>query len=301
MLSDGKPIKKKFNLERVGQYLENKNLQNPVKVELVSEWNKLLEKNECLQQSTAIFPRHNELSLIQQHNLLKASISALFSNPEKYIGEATKFQRCIDLMDIEIGDDILTHHVNVKDQNLSRFTMSVANKHLHYIEFNPTTEFIHVSRIEFERKDVPCERFQNVGNLNVCHTQFYNENIISILLQNSDEANTNCFVQFPISAVQFRMVAHKLGEFVDLVATPNCVNFYDIVDPQSIRLLELNDGHRTAVSGERKMASILSSTGKRIRHYEMEVEEEDDEIDITQNNASLDASKDSTLLSDLKE
>lgn len=301
MFSDGQPVKKKFNLERVGQYLENKNLQNPVKVDLISDWNKLLEENECLHKSSSIFPRHNELSLIQEHNLLKTSITALFSKPEKLIGDATKFQRCIDLLDIESSDDILTHHVNVKDMNLSRFTISIGNKHLHFIEFNPTTEFIHVSRIEFERKTDLSEQFRNVGSLNVCHTQFYNENIISILMHNADDQNSNCFVQFPIRAVQFQMVGYKLTDFLDLSATPNRVNFYDIVDPQSIRTLELSDGHRVAVSGERKMSSILSGSGKRIRHYEMEVEEDDDENDISHNNTSLDVSKDSIISTEMKD
>lgn len=57
--------KRKFNLERVGQYLQNQNLQKLSRISVTSDWNKLLEQNECLKNSNFIYPHHKELSLVQ--------------------------------------------------------------------------------------------------------------------------------------------------------------------------------------------------------------------------------------------
>lgn len=288
-------IKKKFNLERVGQYLEDKNLQTQLKNDLTSEWNKLLEQNECLKNASVIYPHHKELSLIQEHNLLKTSITQLFSKPEKLIGDALKFQMCLDFADVQDNDTINLHHINVEAHNLSRFTINISQKLLYIIEYNPKSEFIQAGKLEFRQKSTPAEKFQQFDDLNLCYTQFYNENTISMLLTNTSEQDCiNCFVQFPINNVQFRMLGYKLSEYVNLTEAMMLIDFYDVLDPIAIRKLELSDGWIIAVSGSRKMTSILSKTQKRVRHYEMEVEEEDDEIDMSQTNNSLDISKEST-------
>lgn len=117
-----------------------------------------------------------------------------------------------------------------------------------------------------------------------------------MLLKNTsdDQKMTNCFIQFPVQSFQLRLMGYKVNELVDLTKSVAVCNLYDVLDPHLVRGLELSDGDTIAVSGSRKMASILSATGRRIRHYEMEVEEEDDEIDMSQTNNSLDISKDST-------
>lgn len=295
IISGNAVIKKKFNLERVGQYLENKNLQTQLKNDLTSEWNKLLEQNECLKSASVIYPHHNELSLIQEHNLLKTSIRNLFSKPEKLIGDALKFQMCLDYADVEDIDNINVHHINVEALNLSRFTINISQKLLYIIEYNPKSDFIQAGKLQFQPKTCSNEKFQQFDDLNLCHTQFYNENTISMLLTNTNEQDcNNCFVQFPMNNVQFRLLGYKLSEYVDLTEAMVVIDFYDVLDPLAIRKLELSDGWIIAVSGSRKMTSILSKTQKRVRHYEMEVEDEDEEIDMSQANNSLDISKDST-------
>lgn len=60
--------KRKFNLERVGQYLQNQNLQKLFSTNFTSDWSKLLDQNECLKNSNFIYPHHKELSLVQVLN-----------------------------------------------------------------------------------------------------------------------------------------------------------------------------------------------------------------------------------------
>lgn len=289
--TDNTIIKKKFNLERVGQYLENKNLQTQLKTDLTSEWNKLLDQHECLRKSSVIYPHHKELSLIQEHNLLKASIENVFSNPEKLIGDSLKYQMCIDYANIDVAGihDIGLHHINVDDQYISRFAITISQDKLHFIEFNRKSDFLQICKLEMQ---TPNDKFEKFGQLRLCHAQFYNEQTLSMLL--IDGMAANHFVQFPINSIQFRMSSYKLGAAIDLTAT-TIINFYDVLDPSLARALEFSDGDRIAVSGSRKMASILASKSRRIRHYEMEVEDDDDETDLSQINNSLNISKDSTI------
>ena len=67
--------RRKFNLERVGQYLEDKPLVHPMANDgEENEWKRLLAQNECLRQCGAIFPHHEQMSLLQQQKLLKQQI-----------------------------------------------------------------------------------------------------------------------------------------------------------------------------------------------------------------------------------
>lgn len=283
-------IKKKFNLERVGQYLEDRNLQSQLKTELTSEWNKLLDQNECLRNSIVIYPHHKELSLIQEHNLLRKSIASLFSRPEKLIGESLKYQMCIDITNLDgiNVDNIALHHTNVGTDKISRFIVNMPTDKFLFIEFNRRSEFVQVCKLEMH---APNQRCDKLGQLRLCHSQFYNEQTLSMLF--ADGMATNSFIQFPISSIQYRMCSYKLSGSVDL-REATVVNFYDVLDPALMRPLEFADGDRIAVSGSRKMASVLASKTRRIRHYEMEVEDEDDDVDLSQINNSLDVSKDST-------
>uniref|UniRef100_A0A182T898 Anaphase-promoting complex subunit 4 n=1 Tax=Anopheles maculatus TaxID=74869 RepID=A0A182T898_9DIPT len=78
--------RRKFNLERVGQYLEDKPLIRPMAKDDENGWKKLLEQNECLRKCDAIYPHYENMSLLQQQNLLKKNIEQLFEQPGKVIG-----------------------------------------------------------------------------------------------------------------------------------------------------------------------------------------------------------------------
>lgn len=270
--------------------MEDKNLQIQLKADLTSEWNKLLDQHECLRNSPVIYPHHKELSLIQEHNLLKSSIESLFSRPERLISESLKYRMCIDVTNVEnIGVDAISmHHINEPAQQTSRFVVNIASDQFNIIEFNQKSEFVQVCKMELKSIN---EKFEKYGQLKLCHAQFYNEQTVSLLL--TDAMATNFFVQFPMSCVKFRMSSYKFNQSIDL-KTATVLNFFDIVDPMLVRALEFADGLHIAVSGSRKMASILAPKTRRIRHYEMEVEDEDDDVDLSQINNSLNISKEST-------
>lgn len=287
------PNKRKFNLERVGQYLEDKNLQIPPRNNVTSEWNKLLAQNECLKNSDVIYPHHKELSLVQEHKLLQKSIKELFSKPEKLIGDSFKFKISIDFAELDEVEVLQMHHINIESRKQSLFSATVSNKHMYFIEFTSQSDFMKIAKFQFLQKPYLDSKFNEVEELKFRHSQFYNEHTISMLLDTMEGQRLNkSFIQFPIQNIQSRLLGVKLNEHVDITESVVTINLYEILDPTLLRTLEAPDGHLISVSGSRKVASVLSESLNRVRHYEMEVEEDDDELEQT--NTSLDASKETT-------
>lgn len=292
--SENTLTKRKFNLERVGQYLEDKNLQILPKANLISEWTKLLDKNECLRNCEVIFPHHKNLSLVQEHKLLQKSITELFSRPEKLIGESFRFKTNIDLAELTDVDQLSLHHINIETRKQSLFTATV-NQTKYFMEFTSRSEFVKLAKFQFLRKPYSDSRFQAFGDLKFHHSQFYNETTMSMLLDNIDGHTVNkCFIQFPIQNFQSRLLGIKLTDHIDIVKSLGMMNLYELLDPSLLRMLETSDGHIISVSGSRKTASILSDTFKRVRHYELEVEDDDDDDDEIDTSTSLDLSKGSS-------
>lgn len=285
--------KRKFNLERVGQYLKNENLPKQSLHDTTSEWSKLLEENECLKASDIIYPHHKELSLVQEHHLLKKSITELFSKPEKHIGDQFTFKMCINIVNISDDDSscIQVDHINSKKSSL--FTVNASNKTIHFIEYTTKSDFIKLVKLEFSQMPFLNVKLQNYTNMCFCDSQFYNENTISMLIAASNrdaENDVKLFVQFPIQKIQSRLLGLKMAEHIDITQLVSGLNMYELLDTNLLRTLEVHDGHVISVSGSRKIASVLSESRKRLRHYEMEVEDDDDENDMSHNNESLDVS-----------
>lgn len=295
--------RKKFNLERVGQYLENKNLEIESKNDTTQEWNQLLEENECLKNCELIYPHHKNLSLVQQHNLLKTCIAELFATPETLIGKEFRLKTEINCFDLLETSTVVTNHVNVEADNVSLLATLIDKSQLMIIEFNPKLNTFGSVRLFFQPRpfvDIN-DKFSSFGALKFHHMQFYNEDILSILLDSQTDARQmNCFIQFPLSALKSKFAMQRVNFTGNVMSSTPLTNCYDVLEPTSIRVIDGFDGYMIAVSGNRKVsyallncgfalrltiascvkvASILSESQKRIRLYEMEVEDEDEEME----------------------
>lgn len=286
--------KRKFNLERVGQYLKNENLPKHTLYDTTSGWSKLLEENECLKASDIIYPHHKELSLLQEHNLLKKSIEELFSKPEKHIGDQFNFKLCLNIANMDdVNRYMQVDHINIDSKKSSLFTVISSSETMYFIEYTTKSDFIKLVKLEFSQIPLLNENLLNYTSMQFRHLQFYNENTISMLIDASShgaECDAKLFVQFPIQKIQSRLLGLKLNDHMDITKMSSAINLYELLDTNLLRALEVPDGHLISVSGSRKIASVLSESRKRLRHYEMEVEDDDDENDMSQNNESLDVS-----------
>lgn len=289
------PQQKRFNLERVGQYLEDKNLQIQSTIDLTQKWNQLLDENECLKKCDIIYPHQKHLSLVQQHNLLKTSISELFSRPEKLIQKHFTCKSAIECAQLNENSTIKTSHIcmDSSEKNGTVFAGLISRKFLFILEMYSESNEKRAIKLEFQQKPFYEEKFCSFGDLEFRDIQFYNEEHLSILLYSvANKRATNCIVQFPWMIVQSRMSILPADTMtLDISHMLPIINFYELLDPTLIRVVDGVDGDTISVSGSRKVASLLSQSQKRIRIYEMEVEEDDD-LDMSQNN-SLDISKES--------
>lgn len=286
------PHQKRFNLERVGQYLEDKNLQIQSTIDLTQKWNQLLDENECLKECDIIYPHQKHLSLVQQHNLLKTSISELFSRPEKLIQKHFTHKSSIECAQLGPSNTrIKTSHICVHGQYKSMFAILLSRSILVLLEVQSESNERRAIKLELVDRTFYDEKFDSFGDLEYRDVKFYNEEHISILLYSlAYQRANNCVIQFPLAAVQSRMTSLQWNTSLDISMLP-VISFYDVFDPTLVRVVDGADGDIISVSGSRKVASLLAMSQKRIRLYEMEVEEDED-LDMSQNN-SLDISKES--------
>lgn len=262
-------IRRKFNLERVGQYLENKNLTSPIKTDITPKWDQLLAENECLRHCECIYPHNSELSLVQQHNLLKSSVTELFQKPQQLISDKFKFVQHIDCAaDWSVsgsglasnGDQPMatfTTHINIEEDNVAMFAGVQPGQSMFFLEIAQKLNRIAGIRLAFERKTVQQELQTTFGELKFHHIQFFNEEILSMLFDNViDGRVSNCFVQFPVAVLRPKLTVltdATEGDVHNLMHSCAMTNFYDVLDVAMIKSIDGFDGNVLSVSGSRKV------------------------------------------------
>lgn len=294
--------KRKFNLERVGQYLEDKPLVFPPKEDVSNQWTKLQEENECLKACPLIFPHNENSSLVQQHHQLKSSIERIFEKPVSVIGQDFKQKSMLSLRNDSLDDFQQTvTQMNVEDCNVSLFAMLDSDNSLVITECNPSS-MIRSVRLRFQEKPYFDARLSALGDLTFKHIQFYNRETLSVLLRarTSEGRSSSYFMQLPLDRIWelLEAVPFVSNQIVsDANGGGSCcrvVNAYTLIEEGLLKLLEGMDAGKIAVSGSRNMASVVSESQRTIRIYDMDPqEEEDDLLDTSRDNSSLDNSKES--------
>ncbi|XP_065091153.1 anaphase-promoting complex subunit 4 [Ochlerotatus camptorhynchus] len=296
--------KRKFNLERVGQYLEDKSLLFPPKADIANQWMKLLEENDCLKSCPLIFPHHENSSLVQQHNLLKASIERIFEKPVSVIGQDFKQKSILSLRNSDPTDDFqrTVTYLNMEDNQVSLFALLETDNSLIITECNHLS-MIRSVRLCFQEKPFFETRLSAIGDLTFKHVQFYNAETLSVLLRaRTSESRINSYF--------LQLTLDRIWELLESVPFVNnqiiveqqgsggsccrVVNAYTLIEECSLRLLEGIDAGKIAVSGTRNVASVVSESQRTIRIYEMDAQdEEDDLLETSRDNSSFENSKES--------
>lgn len=273
----------------MGQYLQNQDLQKQSRLSISSDWNKLLEQNECLKKSDCIYPHHKQLSLVQEHNNLKESVYKLFEKPNALISLKFQMIYCLDICDINNQSISYWHHIDTKEKGSTLFTTTIDNEFLHVIEFTPNSDFMKFAKFQFapekqlndhlnegtSSQHVP-QLSEKFPQMELFHSQFYNDKTLSMLFTyKKGNMKSNCFAQFPIQTIQTRLVSTRLKNRIVFDQSFDNINLRHLIDPDLIRPLDISDGNLIAVSGGRKIATIISSSRKKFYHFEMEVEEGD--------------------------
>lgn len=260
----------KFNLERVGQYLMDKDLVIQAQEENCP-WEEILSENSCLKNNGCVYPHDKNLSLIQQKNKMRDSINSLFGQLEKTVG--TDFK--LHLKDIcnaprrqkEDWKVVTSHMSDGGNENpINMFTILLSPESLLVLICHSQSK---VKTFELRFLDRSECIVSSIGALSFIDVKFYNSKMISLLLKNQVDSRTHtCFMQVPVS----RLSDENLNS-----QEVNFVNVYSLIDDVSFKALEGFSGHAMAVSGSRKVAAFLATNFKVMRLYDMEVDEDLDE------------------------
>lgn len=276
-------------MERVGQYLQNQNLQKQSRISITSDWSNLLDQNDCLKNSNFIYPHHKELSLVQEHNNLKESIRKLFEKPDILISLKLELLYKLDVCDVTKESTFSWHQYELDEIGSTLFSFTKNQNQMLIKEYNPRYECVKLAKFEFLHDDKnDTELSQKFPEMKMLHTQFYNDKAMSMLFAYKKDKRpiANCFVQFPIDSLLARLTASKIQQ--NIHPTLSAISLRELLNPELVRPLDINDGHILAVSGGRKIASVIAKSQRKFYHFEMEVDEGDYDENDGENETEMD-------------
>lgn len=261
VISDEGGIRKRHcHLDRLGQYLVNRDLTTPADSEQKNHWQKLLEDNPCLQNHYSIIEKIKHTSLVQQHDHLKEAIDNVFKTPEYAIGNMFQLKKII----------------NIANVACNRLCMSLVEDHTILVSliegYAPDFFQLYQIPVDENRTDVKSKfvsfKSEKSVVMKCVDVQFYLPEILSILLEEGDE--------------------NKNAVIVQMMTKPIYGNSSDTIDGNtltgSIETRQIPDlvASSFAVNGFRKVAIVLSESRRKVRLFEMEAEDDEEEEDISQ-------------------
>lgn len=292
-----KPVK--FNLERLGQYLQDQEL-TILPDDEDNAWLKFLKDNSCLvNDSDTIFSmsEFRKFSLVQQQKYLKNAIDQVFDVTGKNIDKY--FSVLYNIKCYENRGQLVSSGRNIRvsqlyDPSQMRFFMSLIDTK------NPADGMCFMS---IQLKEKLCSanavkyyfssKLLQEGNqsllddelLDIMDVQFYSTEYLSVLVRHPHNEDSTIFIQLPLKlALQNSNnlnLKSKACVFSDKIVRKNISL---LLDQSAFKILEKMNGYRIAVSGGRKVSVVLSKTQRKVRVFEMEVngeDEEDETLDST--------------------
>ncbi|CAH0628894.1 unnamed protein product [Chrysodeixis includens] len=302
-----KPVK--FNLERLGQYLEDQELtilpddeDNP--------WHKFLKDNSCLlKDNDTIFSlsEFKKFSLVQQQKHLKSSITQVFDVTKK---DTSKYFST--LYNIKCYEDKSSGKLSESLRICQAYYASEDGFVMAFIDSMNVNDGIHFMTVKIKEKACAVcamkysfstlilgDKKPNDEMIPVLDLQFYSSEYLSVLTQHPRLEENSIFIQVPLGIVLINAAecAIKPKQFL-FNEKLNKKNISPLIEPGVFKVLDKMDGFRIAVSGGRKVSVVLSKTHRKVRVFEMEIDgddEEDETLDTTPQSIST---NDQSLQSD---
>lgn len=278
-----------FIMERLGQYLADNDLTMPLKTDK-NEWNSFLVENKCIQEYPIIIKHNKNHSLIQQYNELVKSVELIFDKPKLLISEQSKLFQTVKCLEGE-------SNVNLTTVNFDGATTFVA-----FLASNSPSEGIYALETQysnqFTAKAVYVHFENEATNERYCvqDVKFYSANVLSVLLQEKS-TKVSILYQFPTPLIRDKMTGIDRTVGLDRQEVRR-VNGWAVGNISS-KCIDGMACSKLAVSGSRKVAVVLSENRRKVRLFEMEAEDDDEEdLDVT--NSTM-KEHESVVLDDIKE
>eukprot|EP00092_Neocalanus_flemingeri_P035465 GFUD01038592.1.p1 GENE.GFUD01038592.1~~GFUD01038592.1.p1 ORF type:complete len:535 (+),score=216.07 GFUD01038592.1:3-1607(+) len=255
-------------LEKVGQYLGEEELVQPPD-NSANPWHKLLESCPELAEVPFIIPVNSRTSLVTEHSLLSQAVTQIFSSMGVDLTSQSQLVTCLPLPAFtskssrQLTDQLITHGVTT--------TSSTTPGKLLCWQTDcslptPTTSMLWLD-----------------SDKRVVDTSFYTKELLTLLLEDSSGAQT--LVQLPLSSLSsyfsFPLPSHHTTSLNPNSISPHTTSIptTQLSDLSGLRSRSMDSlsARQLAVSGPRKVSVFLFRNKKRLRIYDMEGEEEEED------------------------
>lgn len=272
-----------FSLERVGQYLKDEPLTFPLPTHL-NAWQHFLGDNPGVR--ALVIPHHPKNSLVQEHEQLQRAAMNAFVGLTDALRPSVSKQAQITLAATLQFDKFpaVSHVTSSKDKCIyTSFVPHRTTGHYLYIIKHMTTTnkflaaciYFHRFRYRADGDDAKCSA--------ILDAQFYNDEVLSVLLSEEGEhadSSVPLLVQFGLKHIQgyFHPLPEHAPPHTILVELGiQQIDGAQCLEKMDFRRLEKMRAASFAVSGARNVVCVLFHSRRRVRTFEMDVEEEDDE------------------------
>ncbi|CAN7999098.1 unnamed protein product [Ixodes hexagonus] len=287
-----------FSLERVGQYLKDEPLTFPLQVQN-NVWCRFLDENPGIKNSGLLVPHNLDRSLVQEHSHLEKAVGAAFVGPADALGRCAIKESQVMLTAVQQGcPSAVSHVVSAKGECVyTSFVPALGSgRDIYIVRHLGSKNDFSAIRVFFDRfpNAMAGESRKHV----VLDAQFYNEETLSVLLSEETAEGTSgmsILVQLSLKNIQSHFHPMPLMSDNDVLTELNlcAVDAAKFLDKMNFRHLENMRAASFAVSGARHVVCVLFQSRRRVRTFEMDVEEEEGEEED-----SLSRDKDMTDLQD---
>ena len=292
-----RPTSSNFTLERVGQYLKEKDLtsiNSSINDMSINPWMQYLKDRPNLtltdDKTLFLYEHKPEKSFVGQHKMLDHSIREAFTGPFNVMTqslERTGLRSNLNDL-ISIPSDESLKMDDISNLSLGYFYVSLINQtkptnHLFIIRYSIENESsVDMASVVF---------LLNKTQLLVIDYQFYNEEVVSLLL-GERESSQSFLVQMPLNLLSASF--KPISKHIDLMSQPKAtpLELSNASNETGLIYRSLDNMVLLSVSGSRKVACVSFASKRRVRLFEMDVSEDDDEERESDRTTEFNASTD---------
>lgn len=247
-------------MEKVGQYLEDKPLQQVVKTDMHHLWQKLLEENDCLRNSPLLYPHEKRLSLTQQRDKMFAAIETVFQKPNESISVGFELDAsfiCCSLNENSEYEFIKTSYFVSDSKKRDLMLVTIGWQDCLILEFDCNFTQMKCFRLQTLPGPFTKDLSNGFENLKFIELHFYNDEVLSLLLRKDSETSKqqSFFIQFPLDQINGKCSLHALPQNLNLGDLAIGHSIFDIIDDSSFKPIE-SVCTNLAVSGCRKVSAF---------------------------------------------
>lgn len=222
-------------------------------------WHKLLDENECLRNSSLLFPHEKCLSLTQQRDKLFAAVENVFKKPNESISLGFELDACFKCFSFNDNsecnfDFIRTSYFVSESKKRDLILVTIGWHDCLILEFDIGFTQLKCFRLQTTLGPFPKDIDNGMENLKFIDLHFYNDDVLSLLLRKENDAikQHSYFIQFPLDQINGKCCLFALPQNLNLSDSAIGHSIFDIVDITNFKAFE-GISTSLAVSGCRKV------------------------------------------------